>query len=90
VRSLTDGEGSSGENPFEVDFNPAALEASMIPATNKDGRVFVCGTVSEWVAFLERLDPQSLLCTHEADRARGILIVASAVPPKGAGNGRGS
>ena len=61
----------------------------MIAATNKDGRVTVSGTVSEWLAFLERLDPQTLLRTHEADRAREILIVASAVPPKAA-NGRRS
>jgi hypothetical protein len=55
----------------------------MIAWTDKDGRVTVSGTGREWLLFLERLDAKNLEKTGDADRARAILIVASAVPFNG-------
>jgi hypothetical protein len=55
----------------------------MIACIDKAGRVSVSGTVKEWVLFLERLDLTGLCRTDESDRAREILIIASAVPFNG-------
>jgi hypothetical protein len=55
----------------------------MIAFTVKGGHVTVAGTVREWSLFLERLDRVSLGRMSDTDKAREILIVASAVPFKG-------
>jgi hypothetical protein len=55
----------------------------MIACIDKAGRVTVSGAVKEWVLFLERLDLTGLRQADELDRAREILIVASAVPFNG-------
>jgi hypothetical protein len=55
----------------------------MIAFTDKGGQLTVAGTVREWSLFLERLDPSSLGRMNDTDKAREILVVASAVPFKG-------
>jgi len=55
----------------------------MIACIDKAGRVTVSGAVKEWVLFLERLDLTGLRQTDESDRAREILLMASAVPFSG-------
>ncbi len=55
----------------------------MIAFINKGGDLTVVGTAREWILFLERLDRPTLERMSETDKAREILIVASAVPFKG-------
>jgi len=55
----------------------------MIVFIDKDGNLTVAGTVREWGLFLERLDRVTLGRMSDTDKAREILIVASAVPFKG-------
>jgi hypothetical protein len=55
----------------------------MITFTDKGGNLTVAGTVREWNLFLERLDRVSFGRMSDTDKAREILVVASAVPFKG-------
>ena len=55
----------------------------MIAFTDKGGKLTVAGTAQEWGLFLERLDRPALERMNDSDRAREILIVASAVPFEG-------
>ena len=52
----------------------------MIAFTDKDGRLTVAGTAREWSLFLSRMDRPTLERMNDTDKAREILIVASAVP----------
>jgi hypothetical protein len=52
----------------------------MIACIDKEEHLTVCGTVREWILFLERLDPKRIEKTDDASKAREILLVASAVP----------
>ena len=55
----------------------------MIAFTDKDGRLTVAGTAREWSLFLSRMDRLTLERMSDPDKAREILIVASAVPFEG-------
>lgn len=60
----------------------------MIAFSDKDGRLTVTGTAGEWSQLLDRLDRPSLKRMSAREKAREILIVASAVPFKGEGGNR--
>ena len=62
----------------------------MIAFTDKGGSLTVAGTSREWSLFLERLDPSTLERMSDTDKAREILIVASAVPFEGVTKKRSS
>ena len=62
----------------------------MIAFTDKGGSLTVVGTSQEWSVFLERLDRPGLERMNDTDKAREILIVASAVPFEGVTKKRSS